>query len=149
MYQLGQETAQALCGGYLCVLAALDIRFRRLPVWLLLAGIFCAAVYQGIWSDVPLALSMAGGATGIVFLVSGKVTEEAFGYGDGILILALGIYLGFWSLLGVLTAAFVLAAGFAMVVLVIKKFRKKTAFPFVPFLCMGYFLMCFTGALKL
>lgn len=141
MYRFGLETAQIICGGYLCILSALDIRFRKLPVWLLAGGIGLAMVYQWKWSSLPLILSAAGGAVGIVFLLTGKLTEESLGYGDGLLILAMGIYLGFWKVLGLLVTAFVLAAGFAMLVLVYKKFQRKTVFPFVPFLCMGYFVM--------
>lgn len=45
---------------------------------------------------------------GILFLLISKVTEEGFGYGDSLAILILGIYLGFWGLIGVLSGAFLL-----------------------------------------
>lgn len=141
MYQIGKELDVIICGVYLCILAAIDIRFRKLPIWMLLAGVGGAMIYQIVWSELPIVLSVAGGAAGIVFLLSSKVTEEALGFGDGILIVALGIYIGFWNILGLLTISFILAAGFAMVVLVLKKFHRKTGFPFVPFLCIGYFLL--------
>lgn len=146
MYLIGQGADIVICAGYLCVLSAIDIRFRKLPVWMLGAGIGGAIIYQIFWSELPIVLSVAGGVTGILFLLCSKVTREAVGFGDGILILALGIYMGFWNELYLLVISFTLAAGFAMVVLVFKKFRRKTGFPFVPFLCIGYFLMIGLGA---
>ena len=147
MCQLGQDMGVIICGGYLSILAVVDIRQRKLPVWLLLTGIAGAVVYQAGWSEVPLILSAVGGLAGLVFLVFARITGEAFGYGDGALILALGIYLGFWNLMGVLTIAFILAAGFSMIVLALKKFQRKATFPFVPFMCIGYFLMLGLGGI--
>lgn len=127
---------------YLGGLSIWDIRTRRLPVCLLAVGIGAAAVYQIVLGNVPSALSLAGAAVGLVFLAVSKVTGEAFGYGDSILILALGIYLGFWRLLCLLVVSFSLASGFAMIVLVIRHFKRKTVFPFVPFLGTGYLILC-------
>lgn len=149
MYLIGQWADVIICGGYLCILAVIDMRFRKIPIWMLGAGVGGAVIYQIVWSELPVVLSVAGGATGIVFLLCSKVTREALGFGDGILILALGIYLGFWKVISLLTIAFTLAAGFAMVVLVFKKFHRKAIFPFVPFLCTGYFLVLGMEAMKI
>lgn len=139
------ELDQVVCACYLLGLSIFDIRSRRLPVCLLAAGAGTAALYQIITEAVPGILSMAGAAVGIVFLAVSKVTEEAFGYGDSLLILVLGIYLGFWNLLCLLVVSFTLAAGFAMIVLTIRHFKRKTVFPFVPFLSVGYFVMILFG----
>lgn len=135
------ELSQFLCGGYLLGLSVWDIWSRRIPACLLALGAGAAALYQIIWGEIPGILSIAGAAVGVVFLIVSKVTEEAFGYGDSFLILVLGIYLGFWNLLCLLVASFMLAAGFAMVVLAAKHFKRKTVFPFIPFLGIGYLLM--------
>lgn len=135
------ELSQFFCGSYLFGLSVWDIWSRRIPVCLLALGAGAAALYQMLWGDVPGILSIAGAAVGVVFLIVSKVTEEAFGYGDSFLILVLGIYLGFWNLLCLLVIAFVLAAGFAMIVLAARHFKRKTVFPFVPFLEIGYLLM--------
>ena len=66
------------------------------------------------------------------------MTGESFGYGDSLLILIMGSFLGFWDILSVLTAAFLLAAVFSTVMLVRRRFSRKTAFPFVPFLAAAY-----------
>ena len=80
----------------------------------------------------------AGAGTGIVFLIISKVTDESFGYGDSILILIMGGFLGFWNILTVLLTAFSMAALFSSFMLIRKKFHRKSAFPFVPFLTASY-----------
>ena len=63
------EIGQVGCGVYLCMLSIIDIRIRKLPVWILAAGGIAAGVlcvYQGA---IPLVLAVAGAAVGIVFSV--------------------------------------------------------------------------------
>ena len=50
----------------------------------------------------------------------------------------MGGFLGFWNILSLLVAAFSIAALFSIFMLVRKKFHKKSAFPFVPFLTAAY-----------
>ena len=95
------------------------------------AGFFCKREIH------PLLLA-TGAGVGIVFLLASRVTGESFGYGDSILIMIMGGFLGFWDILSLLTAAFLLAAVFSVIMLVRKKFNRKTAFPFVPFLMIAY-----------
>ena len=86
--------SQLCCVGYLCYLSVLDIQKRRLPEGLLAAGVGVAAavaVLKIFLGFGPLLLSLAGAAVGIAFLWISKITDEAFGYGDSILIIALGL----------------------------------------------------------
>ena len=73
-----------------------------------------------------------------LFFIISRSTGEAFGYGDSILILVMGSFLGFWNILSVLTAAFLLAAVFSAVMMASRGFTRKSAFPFVPFLTAAY-----------
>lgn len=139
------EMSQVGCLLYLGSLSVMDIRSKRLPIWMLAVGGILAVGFQLLWRGIPVSLTVAGGATGIVFLAVSKVTEEAFGYGDSILIGVLGVYLGFWNLLCLLVVTFLFASGAAMVALVRKKFRRKTVMPFVPFLGIGYGLLLILG----
>lgn len=137
--------SQIGCLFYLGSLTVLDIRSKRLPIWMLGIGGAVAVVFQLFWQQEPFILIAAGGAVGIVFLAVSKVTEEAFGYGDSVLIGILGIYLGFWNLLNLLVVTFLLAAGAAMAVLIKQRFHRKTVLPFVPFLETGYLIIVLLG----
>lgn len=136
---------QILCMGYLCVLAVIDIKFRRLPVSILALGILYACGFQIITGNVSAVQSLAGAGVGICFLGISKVTEEAFGYGDSLLILMLGICLGLWNLMFLLINAFLLSAVISVIALLARKFHRKTQIPFVPFLAMGYGILMIVG----
>lgn len=141
------ELSEGICIVYLSVLAILDIRYRKMPVWLLSVGGVSVIAYQ-VWKTmegtaIPLPLIVTGAVVGILFLGIGKVTREAFGYGDGLVILILGIYLGFWNLTIMLMITFFAASVMALLLLVSKRNRKKMAMPFVPFLCIGYVVFVF------
>lgn len=139
------KISQMGCLLYLSGMSVLDIKNRRLPVWMLAAGGFFAVVFQVCWKGAPLILVVSGGIVGMIFLAVSKVTKEAFGYGDSVLIGVLGIYLGFWNLLNLLAMAFLLSAVAAIWALAKQKFTRKTVLPFVPFLGTGYLLMLFLG----
>lgn len=137
--------SKVICLCYLGVLAVEDIRKRRIPVWLLGISAVSALVYQGIEREIPAVLWLSGAAVGIIFLIISKVTEEALGYGDSVLIGILGIYLGIWQLICLLVTAFFLAALYAVIIMMRHKFRKKAAFPFVPFLGTAYVIVLAAG----
>lgn len=139
------EISQIGCGVYLFMLSAADVWMRKLPVWALAAGGVAAGVVRIYQNRVPVILVFAGAAVGVVFLAVSKVTEEGFGYGDSLLILILGIYLGFWNLLGILLGAFLLSALFAIFALSCRKFNRNTGYPFVPFLLASYVVWMFLG----
>lgn len=132
------EVSQIGYGLYLCVLSGMDIVKRQVPLWMLALGGVGVTVMQFFKRQLPVSLILAGAAVGIGFLVVSKFTEEGLGYGDSILILITGIYLGAWELLGVLIGAFLLSAVFAVIFLIKKKFDRHAGYPFVPFLMAAY-----------
>ena len=81
-----------------------------------------------------------------IILGVSKVTKEGIGYGDSLLILIMGIYLGIWGLLEVLMTAFFILGIIGLICVVIKRKKKGLAFPFYPFLTVGYLLgVCIGG----
>lgn len=103
-------------------------------------------IYQVLMGNVDWKLSVAGGLSGILFLWISKITNEAIGYGDSLAILILGIYLGIWGLLEVLMTAFFILGIIGLICVVIKRKKKGLAFPFYPFLTVGYLLgVCIGG----
>lgn len=143
------ELSQGICIAYLSMLSVLDIRFRKMPVWLLVVGGIAGTGYQ-IWKwvkgdPVSIVLIGVGAIVGILFLGVSKITGQALGYGDGIIILILGICLGFWDLSIVLMIAFFIASVMAIALIVVKKGKRKRTMPFVPFLCIGYIVFVLMG----
>ena len=129
------ELSQGVWMVYLTCLSLIDIRTRKIPIWLLGAGGVMAIVMQ-IWKSLKGAsispiLIVSGAAVGIVFL--------------GISILILGICLGLWDLLIVLMISFLGASLIAILLLVWNKGAKKQSMPFIPFLCIGYVAVILMG----
>ena len=122
----------------LLILAVIDVRHRRLPVWSLFVLFIMAVICRFLIHRVALWDVLSGAAAGVLFLLISKITREGFGYADSALILSLGVFLGLQKLFVLLAAAFFLAAVFAGGGLLTGRFSRKQAFPFIPFLAVSY-----------
>lgn len=136
---------QVLFAGYMTVLAIMDIKWKQISLALLLSGLIFVAAGLFCSRNISIFLPAAGAAVGIVFIIISRVTEESFGYGDSILILIMGGFLGLWNILSLLITAFSMAALFSAFMLIRKKFHRKSTFPFVPFLTAAYIGGMFVG----
>ncbi len=130
---------------YIAALAVMDFKYRKLPLKTLLSGLFIAAAGCLCGRKISPVLLATGGCMGIVFLLISRVSGESFGYGDSILILIIGIFLGFWNLMYLLLGAFSMAAVFSAVMMIKHRFNRKSSFPFVPFLAAAYLGGMFIG----
>lgn len=119
-------------------LAVWDIRYRQMPLWVLLLILAASVICKGIVRDVSFTLAVMGGAVGLCFMGISAATNESFGYADSILIFILGIYMGVWNVLYLLAMAFLLAAVYAGIKLSLHRFGRKVSIPFIPFLALGY-----------
>ena len=136
---------QTVFAGYMIVLAVMDIRWKKLSLMILLSGTVPLAAGFLCDREIHIILLAAGAAVGVIFLIISRVTEDSFGYGDSILIMIMGGFLGFWNILSLLTAAFSMAALFSIFMLIRKRFHRKSSFPFVPFLTAAYIGGMFFG----
>ena len=129
---------------YLAAVSLEDMMKKTVSLWLILLGNAGAAGWlmwncvkgQMVWQAVILSILPA-----ILFLIIAKVSKEQVGYGDGWLMLPLGIILGFEKMCMVLMWAISLAAVCALILLVKYRYRRGMEMPFVPFLLTGYVLM--------
>ena len=142
-----EEISHAICTGILVCLSVEDVRKRKIPLVILTVGGCMAFLYQLMWGTEDIWEIAAGVGIGVCFLVVGWLTGEKIGYGDGIVIMVLGIYLGIWKLLEVLAGAFFLLAVAGMICLAGMRFSRKQTLPFCPFLTAGYVicLLCKGG----
>lgn len=132
------EADQIVCLGILVIVSVIDIKYRKIPVRILIAMNVGAFIFQCLCRREEVVLVAGGVIVGIVFLLISRVTEEGVGYGDSLGILGLGIYLGLWKLFEVLAGAFFMLAICAVAVLIRKKMSRKIALPFYPFLTAAY-----------
>ncbi len=123
---------------FLALLSYIDVRDRKIPVRILLPGVLGGILYQAVWNRGDWMTSVMGTGVGIVFLLISKVTCEGIGYGDSVVILILGIFLGGKELVEVLFFSFFILVVFAIAILCRKKMSRKYEMPFLPFLTAGY-----------
>lgn len=84
----------------------------------------------GRWADFYGSRYNCGGDIG--------ADQGEIGFGDGLLILAMGSVLKSGELLGVLSAALLLCGIYSGLQLLVFKKKRDTEIPFAPFLLVGY-----------
>lgn len=113
--------SEIICLGSLAGLSIADIHYRKVPGEILAMGAVGACVYRICMEQENVWILGGGIAIGILFLFISRVTGEKLGYGDSLAILILGIYMGIWKLLLVLSGAFTLLTIGAVLVLSSRK----------------------------
>ncbi len=116
-----------------------DVRYLAIPKWyfggMALVHIFylCIEPPTVWWGCLP------GMGVGILLLVIGCMTKEAIGYGDGLLILLLGMIMDFENVvcLFMLTTGVIGLGG--LMFCMMKKATRKQAIPMIPALGIIYF----------
>lgn len=132
---------KGICLVFLIIVALKDIQTKKISVYALVCGGMLSVIYQIFVGNMDLWLLSGGIMTGILFLFISRMTQEGMGYGDSILILILGIYLGFHQLIIVLSMSFFLLLCVSIPVLWCRKMSREYTLPFIPFLTVGY--LCF------
>lgn len=125
------------CLIFLALCGYLDIKFKVVRVnWCFLFGVFCVVVHV-VYFHTRFESMAAGAMIGGIVWVLSYITKEAIGRGDGCVLFALGIGLGFKRGMQVfmLGLFFIMLAGIFLVVF--KKISFKERIPFVPFLFLG------------
>ena len=131
-----------------CILAVqsfYDIRKKELPSWVTLAGGIIGILLWVAKGEFYLE-QLAALLPGILCLLFAKLSREAMGYGDGLLIIMMGIYLKTDKIITVCMWAFCIAGVAALFLLVSGKKKGKQAIPFVPFLFAAFLLEVFINA---
>lgn len=130
--------SECICLWLLIIAAIRDIQVRKVSVYILLgSGILCI-LYHLTQRQMSIWIVLGGALVGAAFLIISKVTREGIGYGDSFGILVLGVFLGFWSILIVLSMAFFLLLVVLIPLLLRKKMSRTYTLPFLPFLAGGY-----------
>ena len=122
----------------LAYLSIIDIRRKALGG----GGIFiffllgvCLSFLDGSWRDWTILFRFV---PGLVSLVLSRISREAIGYGDGLVLCSLAAY-GTLTVIGKTFCVALLGIGMtALIAFVLFRKGPKTEIPFVPFLFLGY-----------
>lgn len=133
-----REIAEVVIGIWMFVIATVDWRTKRIPVWMI--GIFGGAclLCRILWIPNSWHGTLGGVTVGFACLLLGRLTEESIGYGDGLVILFLGVVLGFGKVLIMVLSGAVTAWVFHFTLDLCRGRVKNRSIAFIPFLCFGY-----------
>lgn len=123
---------------FLFVAAFIDYRKKEIPFFLPVIG-FIPALTLSLIQKTPTLIELALGITvGGIALILAKLTNQAIGYGDGMILICTGAALGFIKNLIMLAIALIIAACACALLMFIKRKRKKDEIAFIPFMFCGY-----------
>lgn len=138
--QINSIFVQSLVLVLLCICSVFDIRKKELPLLILIAG-FSAALGIEIWYIWKGLETFAGIAEsllpGVFLLLLSFCTREKVGYGDGLMLIILGLFLGFYKCFFILCVGLIFSSVFALILLLFCKAEKNSRLPLVPFLTIG------------
>ncbi len=117
-----------------------DIKSLRIPYSIVaLAGFISVIfiIYEMIngsitWTQIAYSL-----LPGIALIVTSFITRQSVGYGDGLMMMAVGPVFGISHMVFGVCLGFFISAIFSLVMLTFRKADKTTCFPFMPFLTIA------------
>ncbi len=121
--------------GALVVVAAVDLKTRRVPNRLVYPGLVFGVLTPPLFGLEPLTEAVAGGALAFaIMLALALAGRGAMGMGDVKLATLSGLAIGLGGVLPWLVLTFVPAALVALVLLVTRRARLRDSLPLAPFL---------------
>lgn len=117
----------------LLIFGVSDVRRKSISVYAL-AACLTAAFFLRIFFIGDIAAGIAGCAVGCCVCLIGKISRGQIGMGDGLLLAATGLLLGFWMNMELFLTGLFLCALFSAGMMVLLHKGRSCRIPFVPFL---------------
>ena len=133
MFSIGE----AFCLFLLLVFAWWDTKQREFDKEIIVITFFAGLTITLTYGEERWLAYAGGIAIGLLFLLIAKLTEEKIGYGDGMLILLVGMNVGIKAQLQILAIAFSLLFIAGIAAFFLRRKWKNMRLPFVPFLLLG------------
>lgn len=129
---------------YLGMLSIFDMKTRKVPVVWLAAGVIIAVLVvlteclcnPTIWQWYMLS-AILGMIPGGFLILAGYLSKKV-GYGDGIVLVVVGIFIGYRSSFMLLGFSLLFMSLYCMGVLLFRKGSGNTKIPYLPFLTVTY-----------
>lgn len=124
---------------YLLVLSIFDGKEKRVPMISLAVGVaaaLAAGIYGAVREQAWLGY-MAGLLPGVILLLAAWTTKKA-GCADGVVLAVVGAFEGFRSCVLIFAVSLLMLSACSIALLTLKKVRKDSIVPYIPFLCAGY-----------
>ena len=118
--------------------AFMDHRSGQLSLWFLLGSMAAGLLLRLFAGRVSIKTLLLGIIPGAVLFLIALLTKQAIGYGDSLLLLVTGIFLGLTQTILLFLISLLFAGGASILLLTIKNRKRKEALAFAPFMLAGY-----------
>ncbi len=132
---------------YFMSLGIMDLLKRRVPFFLLfvggalLPGIGC---YRCVQEELGWMEVIVGIFPGLFMVLVAWLTKKA-GYADGVVLIQVGVCLGYHKALLLYCFSMLLLSGVCIILLIFRKVKKETKMPYLSFLAMAYLVQILLG----
>lgn len=124
---------------FLAVCAVFDSLQKQIPLIVVWLGMLAAVCFRviGITGEEGLTAAVLSLIPGMGFFLLSFFTKEKVGYGDGWVLLMIGLFSGLFRCFLILLTGLLLESVVAVVLLTFKKIQRDKEIPFSPFLLLG------------
>lgn len=124
---------------FLGICAIYDSIEKKVPLVVIWLGIM-AAVWlhiEGLAGDGTWQTPALSVIPGVMFWMLGFISGEKVGYGDGWILVMIGLFVGLWDCFLILMTALVSGSIIVLILLASGKVSRDYQLPFAPFLMFG------------
>ncbi len=125
--------------GFLAYFSYEDIRERKISnkmvAVMAAVGLILAVITMS--PDIIIKSIICGGAAGALAFLTELLSHGGLGRGDVLVIAALGVYIGDFSILIIIFISLIVLCLFCIAGMLLKKINMKSKLPYIPFLLIG------------
>lgn len=138
--EYGSNASAAAALIFLAAAAYEDYKTEKISMILILTGAAISIAAAVINKDHIMQI-LYGILTGNAILLIGYASREAVGYGDGLIFIITGIFLGWMNNVILIAGSLLLAAVCSMILMALRIKKRTDRIAFVPFILGAYVLM--------
>lgn len=124
--------------GVICVF---DIKRKKIPVYMLIILAAAGIISNFTIGEFDIEKRIIAMLPGMILLIVSMITKQQIGYGDGMIILIMGLYIDIDDILSIVLSSFLLSSIAAIILMTVFKKKKNFEMAFSPFLLIGYGLV--------
>lgn len=124
--------------GVICVF---DIKRKKIPVYMLIILAAAGIISNFTVGEFDIEKRIIAMLPGMILLIVSMITKQQIGYGDGLIILIMGLYIDIDDILSIVLSSFLLSSIVAIILMTVFKKKKNFEMAFSPFLLIGYGLV--------
>lgn len=124
---------------FLGICAVYDGVAKEVPLVVVWLGIITAIVLhiQGLSGNQTWQAAVFSVIPGMTFWILSFITGEKVGYGDGWILIMIGVFIGLWKCFLVLMIGLILSSLVMLILLAFRRVSRNYQLPFAPFLLLG------------